>query len=35
MVVFSLILMLVVIFKKDSFVKKNIDRVVKKYAKNK
>lgn len=35
MVVFSLILMLVVIFKKDSVIKKNLALMVKKYAKNK
>lgn len=35
MVVFSLILMLVVVFGKDNIIKKNIGLVVKKYAKNK
>jgi len=35
MVVFSLILMLVVIFRKDSVIKKNITLMVKKYAKDK
>lgn len=35
MVVFSLILMLVVIFKKDSVIKKNLALMVKKYAENK